>query len=66
MAARFHWEMYPHNREVPEDLVQELLGILIHAGVGTLEPESNVVLLMRSRLYDFSKLDRGIFRRRTE
>lgn len=28
-----HWEMFPHNREVPEYLVQELLGILVHAGV---------------------------------
>lgn len=28
-----HWEMYPHDREVPEPLLQELLGILVHAGV---------------------------------
>lgn len=28
-----HWEMYPHDREIPEHLLQELLGILVHAGV---------------------------------
>ena len=31
---RSHWEMFPHNREVPEELSQELCGILLHAGVG--------------------------------
>jgi len=31
---RSHWEMFPHNREVPEDLIQELTGILLHAGIG--------------------------------
>ena len=29
--------MYPHNREIPEPLLQELLGILVHAGFGTSE-----------------------------
>jgi hypothetical protein len=43
MTARYHWEMYPHNREVPEELVQELLGILVHAGVGMSKPVFNVV-----------------------
>lgn len=33
--SRSHWEMFPHNREVPEDLFQELSGILFHAGIGT-------------------------------
>ncbi|KAF9791947.1 hypothetical protein BJ322DRAFT_1026338 [Thelephora terrestris] len=28
-----HWEMYPHNRETPEHILQELRGILAHAGV---------------------------------
>lgn len=40
--------MYPHNREVPEELVQELLGILVHAGVGMLTPALNVVKLTSS------------------
>ena len=33
---RSHWEMFPHNRGVPEPLAQELIGILLHAGVGAL------------------------------
>ena len=37
-TPRSHWEMFPHNREVPEHLVQELTGILVHAGIGTSEP----------------------------
>ena len=40
---RYHWEMYPHDREVPEHVVQELLGILVHAGVGTLQSTWNVL-----------------------
>ena len=42
-TARSHWEMFPHNREVPEHLVQELTGILLHAGIGTSEPALDVV-----------------------
>ena len=42
-TSRTHWEMFPHNREVPETLVQELTGILVHAGVGMPEPGSDVV-----------------------
>ena len=45
-TSRSHWEMFPHNREVPEDLVQELSGILLHAGVGMSGPVLNVVRLM--------------------
>ena len=37
--------MFPHNREIPEQLIQELTGILLHAGIGTSEPGLNVVLL---------------------
>ena len=37
-TLRSHWEMFPHNREVPEPLVQELTGILVHAGIGMSEP----------------------------
>ena len=37
-TPRSHWEMFPHNREVPESLIQELTGILLHAGIGTSEP----------------------------
>jgi len=33
-VTRSHWEMFPHNREVPASLAQELTGILIHAGIG--------------------------------
>ena len=29
--------MYPHDREVPNAHVRELLGILVHAGIGTSE-----------------------------
>jgi len=42
-TLRAHWEMFPHNREVPEDLVQELTGILLHASIGTSEPVFDVV-----------------------
>ena len=42
-TARYHWEMYPHNRRVPEPLAKELLGILVHASVGASEPAVNVV-----------------------
>ena len=42
-TSRSHWEMFPHNREVPETLVQELTGILVHAGVGMPEPGSDAV-----------------------
>jgi len=27
--------MFPHDREVPEGIIQELTGILLHAGIGT-------------------------------
>ena len=26
--------MFPHNREVPEKLLKQLIGIMIHAGLG--------------------------------
>ena len=42
-TPRSHWEMFPHNRDVPEELVQELTGILLHAGIGTSEPRLDVV-----------------------
>jgi len=32
--TRNHWEMFPDNREVPEKLLKELIGIMIHAGLG--------------------------------
>ncbi|KAF9646880.1 hypothetical protein BDM02DRAFT_3188425 [Thelephora ganbajun] len=28
-----HWEMFPHDREVPEKLLKELVGIMVHAGL---------------------------------
>lgn len=28
--------MFPHHREVPEELLKELTGIMIHAGIGGL------------------------------
>ena len=36
-TLRSHWEMFPHNGEIPEQLMQELTGILLHAGIGTPE-----------------------------
>ena len=39
--------MFPHNREIPEGLFQELYGILLHAGVGTSWPVFGVVQLTR-------------------
>lgn len=33
-GIRNHWEMFPHNREVSKELLQELMGIMIHAGLG--------------------------------
>ena len=42
-TPRSHWERFPNKREVPEQLVQELTGILVHAGVGTSEPGLDVV-----------------------
>jgi hypothetical protein len=41
--------MYPHNREAPEHILQELRGILAHAGVGTSEPVSIVVGLTNNQ-----------------
>jgi len=32
--------MFPHNREVPEKLLKELMGIMIHAGLGELHPSA--------------------------
>jgi hypothetical protein len=29
-----HWELFPHNRDVPQEILEELEGILIHAGIG--------------------------------
>ena len=37
--------MFPHDREIPEQLIQELTGILLHAGIGTSEPGLDDVLL---------------------
>ncbi|KAF9646877.1 hypothetical protein BDM02DRAFT_2865653 [Thelephora ganbajun] len=28
-----HWEMFPHHQEVPEKLLKELVGIMVHAGL---------------------------------
>jgi len=42
-TRRFHWEMFPHDREVPEPIVQELTGILLHASIGMSEPGWDVV-----------------------
>ena len=42
-TPRSHWEMFPHNREVPDPLVQELTGILVHASIGMSEPGWDVV-----------------------
>ena len=42
---RSHWEMFPHKREVSEDLSEELSGILFHAGIGTSRPVLDVVWL---------------------
>ena len=36
IVTRNHWEMFPHNREVPDKLLKELMGIMIHAGLGEL------------------------------
>ena len=33
-VTRSHWEMFPHNRDVPEELLRELIGIMVHAGIG--------------------------------
>jgi len=30
--------MFPDNREVPEKLLKELMGIMIHAGLGKSQP----------------------------
>ena len=42
-TPRYHWEMFPHNREVPEPVIQELTGILLYARIGTSEPVLGVV-----------------------
>jgi len=42
-TPRSHWEMFPHDREVPETLMQELTGILLHASIGMSEPGWDVV-----------------------
>ena len=35
--------MFPHDREVPEGIIQELTGILLHAGIGTSGPMLDVL-----------------------
>ena len=47
-TARTHWEMYPHDREVPKHVPQELLGILVRAGIGTSESASVAARLTNS------------------
>ena len=34
IVTRSHWEMFPHDREVPDKLLKELVGIMMHAGLG--------------------------------
>ena len=40
--------MFPRNREVSELIFRELLGILVHAGIGTSAPASNAESLRNS------------------
>ena len=44
-TSRSHWETFPHNREVPEPLIRELSGILLHAGIGMSGPVLDVLWL---------------------
>lgn len=30
--------MFPHDREIPEKFLKELVGIMVHAGLGELRP----------------------------
>ena len=41
-TPRSHWETFPHDRDIPEELLQELSGILLHAGIGASGPESDL------------------------
>jgi len=43
MTPRCHWEMFPNNRKVPDDILQELSGILLHSGIGRPGPVLDVV-----------------------
>ena len=45
ITPRSHWEMFPENREIPEELSQELSGILLHAGIGTPGPALYILWL---------------------
>lgn len=39
--------MFPHDREVPEKLLKELMGIMIHAGLGELYiPAANLQFVL--------------------
>ena len=43
MTLRSRWEAFPHNRKIPERLMQELTGILVHTGICTSEPGLDVM-----------------------
>ena len=40
-VTRNHWEMFPHDREVPEKLLNELIGIMVHTKFGELQLSPN-------------------------
>jgi predicted RNase H-related nuclease YkuK (DUF458 family) len=31
---RAHWELFPDKQTVPEDIINEITGALVHAGYG--------------------------------
>jgi hypothetical protein len=38
--TRAHWQLFPNDRDISEDLFNELVGILAHAGYGELSINS--------------------------
>lgn len=49
----YHWEMYPHNRRVPNSLVEELLGMLVHAGVDCMTSQNSTAPYSEGELTKF-------------
>lgn len=47
--------MFPHEREVPEELLKELTGIMIHAGIGgSLSPAADPTTWLIGHLDDMT------------
>jgi len=56
--------MFPHDREVPEQLLKELVGIMMHAGLGEslVIGKTNILSYPQPRRHDLERVDIRLFR----